>query len=334
MEKASIMRKGCGMDPRIPPWERVMGWIPGSHPWRDPAFPPPLGWRPAVWRLSRFISQIPFPFLLQACPTSFSVRGGTFSRRSIPLTTTLFFSLTGALKTILEFLLYPSFSDIRMGSVGEPVDQWDQCWPFPTSQIFLGCPPGGFTSVDPTEPLVRGQGRLRARSHGINVLLVRLRLGKREEKSNGILESAPWLWGNNSLPTKGMNTRIVGKLWAQGGNLGSASWSRERGIVSSTQPWPAAQFASQETPIQGIFSQKLPNLRDQPFGETFPKNIPNKLWDEEGWRGPGMVGTEPCLGLAEVGQVHGSGPTWTFWIPLIPTFQDSPASGRSWRWAR
>lgn len=41
------------------------------------------------------------------------------------MTTTLFFSLTGALKTILEFLLYPSFSDIRMGSGGEPADQRD-----------------------------------------------------------------------------------------------------------------------------------------------------------------------------------------------------------------
>lgn len=38
-------------------------------------------------------------------PTSFSVRGGTFSSRSMPFTTTLFFSLTGALKTILDVLL-------------------------------------------------------------------------------------------------------------------------------------------------------------------------------------------------------------------------------------
>lgn len=39
------------------------------------------------------------------CPTSFSVRGGTFSSRSMPFTTTPFFSLTGALKTILDVLL-------------------------------------------------------------------------------------------------------------------------------------------------------------------------------------------------------------------------------------
>lgn len=141
-------------------------------------------------------------------------------------------------------------------------------------------------------------------------------------------------------PTEGTNTRIVGKRGAQGGNLGSAGWSREPGIAFSTQPWPAQLDLLPAKPRSKRYFPKKNN--SQTPGETDPsgKHSLKTFPLNHGWNLPGTCKDGEVPGWRERSHPWDCSKWGISTAPeplrirLLPASQGSPAWGRSWRWAR